>query len=214
MCYSNVGRVTKETFPLFFSSTYVIRAAFAVTQEQQKASSPDRKRRQSTADSIAVAIKEEMGSAWPGAIYRDRILPLRTRSHPVFAAAKGADVEIQHTLLGIELKVGRRRKSCPDLPTARYLSVFARAGVSEVAVPYDITKISQLADELESSWHRMLLLAAHLTEGRAATFERRVVAAVIATARMEIEDAGPGTAIPEFNQNTSQRKRRTNWRRG
>ena len=42
-----------------------------------------------------------------------------------------------------------------------YLSVFARAGCEEVAVPYDITRVSLFADELESSWHRMLLLADH-----------------------------------------------------
>ena len=70
-----------------------------------------------------------------------------------------ARVEIQHTLLGVELKLGRKRLLCPDLATARYLSVFARLGCQDVALPYDITKISQLADELESSWYRMLLLA-------------------------------------------------------
>ncbi len=68
-------------------------------------------------------------------------------------------VVIQHTLLGVELKLGRKRLLCPDLATARYLSVFARIGCQDVAVPYDITKISHLADELESSWYRMLLLA-------------------------------------------------------
>jgi hypothetical protein len=115
---------------------------------------------------------------------------------------------VQHTLLGIELKVGRRRVSCPDFATARYLSVFARAGVSEVAVPYDITKISRLADELESAWQRTLLLADHLTKGRALTFRTRVRTAALKEVKREIEEAGAGTAVPAFNQNTRQRPQR------
>jgi hypothetical protein len=119
-----------------------------------------------------------------------------------------APVEVLHTLLGIELKVGRRRVSCPDLATARYLSVFARLGVGGVAVPYDITKISRAADELESAWQRTLLLADHLTEGRAAPFRSRVRAGVKREVKREIEEAGAGAAIPQFNQNTRQRPRR------
>src|ERR1051325_743435 len=123
--------------------------------------------RPASVESLVAEVKERMRGDWPPAVYRERVLAMRTRSHAVPAASRNAPVEIQHTLLGIELKVGRRRVSCPDFATARYLSVFARAGVSEVAVPYDITKISSLADELESSWQRMLLLADHLTASRA-----------------------------------------------
>ena len=120
--------------------------------------------------------------------------------------SRGAQVEIQHTLLGIELKVGRKRLSCPDLSTARYLAVFARAGCAEVAVPYDITRISQLADELESSWQRMLLLVEHYADARGQSFHKRVRASLVGQVRREVEEAGPGTAIPQFNQNTKQRK--------
>ena len=161
-----------------------------------------------TADALAAQVKEQMGEAWPPTFYRQSILTLRTRSHEVFAATKGATVEVQHTLLGVELKVGRRRLSCPDLATARYLSIFARAGCSSIAVPYDITKISHLADQLESAWQRMLLLAEHLTEERGPAFHKRVSAAVVKQARQEIEQAGAGAAIPQFNQNTSQRRQR------
>ncbi|MDQ5838222.1 MAG: hypothetical protein M3379_15700, partial [Acidobacteriota bacterium] len=85
---------------------------------------------------------------------------------------------------------------------------FARAGVAEVAVPYDITKISRLADDLESAWQRMLLLADDVSRGRADAFRSRVRSAVIKEARREIEEAGAGTAIPQFNQNTRQRPQR------
>src|SRR5678816_4874272 len=108
------------------------------------------------AEDYAQLIHDQLGDAWLTQIYR-RILKLRTRSYHFEIARKSNQISIQHTLLGVELKVGRRRLSCPDLATARYLSVFARAGCNHVAVPYDITNISHLADELESSWFRMLL---------------------------------------------------------
>jgi hypothetical protein len=166
-------------------------------------------KRSTSPDALAAELKERLGDDWPPRIYRERILPLRTRSHAVPAPKKGrADVEVQHTLLGIELKVGRRRVSCPDLATARYLAVFARAGVGNVAVPYDITKISHLADELESSWQRMLLLADFLTEGRSPSVRSRARTAAAKAARVEIEEAGAGTAVPQFNQNTRQRPER------
>lgn len=149
-------------------------------------------------------MREEMGADWLPEIYRERILPLRTRSHAVPAAAKNAAVEVQHTLLGIELKVGRRRLACPDLATGRYLAVFARVGVSETAVPYDITRISRLADELESSWQRTLLLAGHFSEGRSAAFASKVRALTAAAVRRELEQAGAGEARPQFKQDTRQ----------
>ncbi|MBA3241436.1 MAG: hypothetical protein H0T60_09465 [Acidobacteria bacterium] len=164
--------------------------------------------RLSHTDALVAELRNQLGDEWPPRIYRERILPLRTRSHSVPAPKKGAEVEVQHTLLGIELKVGRRRVSCPDLATARYLAVFARAGVGNVAVPYDITKISRLADELESAWQRMLLLADFLTEGRSPSTRTRARSAATKGARAEIEEAGAGAAIPQFNQNTSQRRER------
>ena len=94
---------------------------------------------------------------------------------------------------------------CPDLATARYLSVFARAGCKEVALPYDITRISQLADQLDSSWHRMLLLADHRTEGAANSLRARVRRTLIEKIRTEVEGAGAGPASPTFKQSTKQR---------
>ena len=104
-----------------------------------------------TVEACAQQIRERLGETWLPRIYRERILKLRTRSYHFAIEAIPKRVLIQHTLLGVELKVGRKRLLCPDLATARYLSVFARLGAKDVAVPYDITKISQLADELEST---------------------------------------------------------------
>ena len=93
-------------------------------------------------ENYAQQIKEELGEGWLPSIYRDRILKLRTRSYHFETLRARARISIQHTLLGVELKVASRRLLCPDLATARYLSVFARAGCKDVAVPYDITKVS------------------------------------------------------------------------
>jgi len=138
-------------------------------------------------------------------------LKLRTRSY-VFASgakrrAKQSSPEIQHTLLGIELKVGHKRMLCPDLATARYLAIFARTGCAAVAIPYDITRISHLADELESSWHRMLLLADSVAQDRSEAFATRVRSLLIGKVRDAISEAGAGTRIPEFKQSTREGRR-------
>jgi hypothetical protein len=158
-----------------------------------------------SADIHAQRIQEQLGETWLPRIYRERIRKLRTRSYHFEKPSASTRVDIQHTLLGVELKVGRRRLLCPDLATARYLSVFARVGSSDVAVPYDITKISHLADELESSWYRMLLLVEQEGRAQSARFKGRLRGLLLANIRAEIEEAGAGARVPEFKQNTKQR---------
>ena len=158
-----------------------------------------------TAEEYAAQVKAELNNDWLPHIYRERIRSKRTRSYHFDGLTKTNRVEIQHTLLGVELKVGRRRLLCPDLATARYLSVFARAGCEHVAVPYDITMISHLADELESSWHRMLLLADHYAAGKSEALKTRVRRVLTQQIRIEISEAGAGTSMPEFKQSTKQR---------
>jgi hypothetical protein len=158
-----------------------------------------------TAEEYAAQVKAELADAWLPHIYRERIRSKRTRSYHFEGQTSRARVEIQHTLLGVELKAGRRRLLCPDLATARYLSVFARAGCEHVAVPYDITKVSQLADELESSWHRMFLLVDHHAAGKSEAFTNRVRRILVDKIKAEISQAGAGTPIPEFKQSTRQR---------
>ena len=159
-----------------------------------------------TAEAYAQAVEAELKEVWLPRIYRERIRKLRTRLYAFEELSTKARVEIQHTLLGVELKIGVRRLLCPDLATARYLSVFARAGCERIAVPYDITKISQLADEIESSWYRMLLLAKHLAEGKSESFMARVRKLLIEKIRTEVAEAGAGPEVPEFKQTTKQRE--------
>ena len=151
-----------------------------------------------------VEIERQLGDSWLPLIYRERILKTRTRSYQFSSLAKNASPEIHHTLLGIELKVGRRRMLCPDLATARYLAVFARLGVTAATVPYDITMISHLADELESSWYRMLLLVDGVARDHSSAFRARIRTRLIGKVRDEIAAAGAGTRIPEFKQSTRQ----------
>src|SRR5215210_4775933 len=155
---------------------------------------------------IASHIKENLGDRWLPVIYRDKIRTLRTRAYRLEVEMRENKTEIQHTLLGVELKVRNKRLSCPDLSTARYLQVFARLGCQEIAVPYDITKISHLADELESSWQRTLLLAEHTSAGRVKGFRTRLRKALTAEIRSEIAEAGAGAAVPVFKQTTRQRR--------
>ena len=160
-----------------------------------------------SANELASEIEGAMGESWLPRTYCERILKMRTRAYEFPALPKNATPQIHHTLLGIELKVGRRRMLCPDLATARYLAVFARLGCKAVAIPYDITKISQVADELESSWHRMLLLAADSARETKEDSRARVRRLLIEKARNEITQAGAGARAPEFTPTTKQRRR-------
>ncbi len=157
-----------------------------------------------TAEEYAAQVKAELAETWLPHIYRQRIRRMRTRSYSFEGLTGKTQVEIQHTLLGVELKVGRKRMLCPDLPTARYLAVFARAGCEQVAVPYDITTISQFADELESSWHRMFLLADHHAREKS-ELRTRIRKLLVGKIRAEILEAGAGAAVPAFKQTTRQR---------
>lgn len=155
-----------------------------------------------TSEGYVELIKSLLNDAWPGQIYREQILKGRNRSYHFGELSRRASVEIQHTLLGVELKVGRRRFLCPDLATARYLLVFARAGCPDVAIPYDITQLSRIADDLESAWQRMLLLIGHNVPERLST---RIRGLLVARLRAEVAEAGAGTPIPAFKQSTKQR---------
>lgn len=156
--------------------------------------------------SLAAEVRQQLGEAWLPQIYREQILTKRTRAYNLELPAKQGNAEVQYTLLGVELKIGRRRVMCPDLATARYLSVFARTGNADFAVPYDISQLSRLADELEFAWHRMLLLIDNVAATRSASFCTRLRRTLVAAARDEIAAAGAGADRPHFNQNTKQRR--------
>jgi hypothetical protein len=154
---------------------------------------------------IAAGIKEKLNAEWLPEIYRSKVRTQRTRAHRLEITKRENRAIIQHTLLGVELKVGNQRFSCPDLSTARYLQIFARLGCQAVAVPYDITRISTLADELESAWQKGLLLLDEQTKEKSASVKGRLRSALIKEMRVEIDEIGAGSLMPEFKQSTKQR---------
>lgn len=158
-----------------------------------------------TVHACADEVKSQLGDAWLLNIYKENVRSLRTRSFQLGVPAKENQVEVMHTLLGVEIKVGRKRITCPDLAMARYLAVFARIGCDKIAVPYEINRISVIADELESSWHRMILLIANVAAERNAAFNNKVRKMLVTELRDGMLEEGSGPAIPQFNQNTKQR---------
>ncbi|MEQ1607054.1 MAG: hypothetical protein ABL999_19485 [Pyrinomonadaceae bacterium] len=154
---------------------------------------------------IAAEIAVAMADEWLPVVYRDKVRAQRTRSIKIEVPARENNAEIQYTLLGIELKIGKHRFACPDLATARYMRVFARFGCSDFAIPYDISRISATADELETSWQRTLLLLGSSVQDKpartAATLRFRLIKAI----RTEIAAIGPGEAMPTFDRQTRQR---------
>jgi len=148
-------------------------------------------------------IRQQLSDSWIADLYQKKVRSQRTRAFHLDIAERENKPEILHTLLGIELKVGNRRFACPDLATARYMRVFARIGVRDLAVPYDITKISVVADMLETAWQRMLLLieSANITDSA----RSRLRSTLIKQIRGEINEIGPGELMPKFDRETRQR---------
>ena len=155
---------------------------------------------------LAAEIRSKMGDEWLPSIYREKIRSGRTRSVSLEVPPRENNASIEYTLLGIELKVGKRRFSCPDLATARYMRVFARIGCHEFAMPYDITAIPSLADELETSWQRTMLLAGGGQEDKGAPSAALSRSSIIRDIRKELAEIGPGLLMPLFDRETRQRK--------
>jgi hypothetical protein len=152
------------------------------------------------------SIIEKLTDAWIPAIYRENVRTLRTRSYRMDIPERENSAEILFTLLGIELKVGRQRFACPDLATARYLLVFARIGCGDIAIPYDITKISVIADKLEEAWQKTVLVHAAETTSLSPQARGRTRAALVRQIRTELAEIGAGDPMPEFMNSTIQRK--------
>ena len=172
-------------------------------QKSQKSQKKDKAVKKSITDQTIEEILARLGDDSMAGIYRHRIRTIRTRRYELPAPARGSRpgrIEIMHTLLGIELKIGKRRLMCPDLSTARYLSVFARLGLIAVAIPYDITRVARLADDLESAWFRMVRLVEESRPEASVQSISRMVRQLEEHQRLEIEAIGPGPVSPQFNR--------------
>jgi hypothetical protein len=150
-------------------------------------------------------IREKLAGEWIPAIYREKVRSQRTRSYRMEIPEKENPAEVQHTLLGVELKVGKMRLACPDLSTARFLLVFARIGCRDIALPYDITKIPALADELESAWQKTLLYLERSAAEKAPQVKGKMRSGLIRQIRGEISETGAGEMMPSFERKTGQK---------
>jgi hypothetical protein len=155
---------------------------------------------------LETAIRNELADKWIPFVYDAKIRSMRTRSFEFAVPERENQPEILHTLMGIELKIGRSRFACPDLATARYLAVFARIGCRKVAVPYDITVVSGIADELETCWHRMILIIEKDTKNSTVHAKAKIRSALLRLMRYEIAKSGAGDAMPLFDRSTKQRQ--------
>jgi len=99
-------------------------------------------------------------------VYRREVVSTRTRE--VELAGRKCSPQVLYTFLGFELKLGRKRITCPDMTTARFLRIFAEVGVGSIKIPYDPTHTARLLPQLEDSLNRIkeLLLAEELDEKR------------------------------------------------
>ena len=93
---------------------------------------------------------------------------------------KKCSPQILYTFLGYELKMSRKRVSCPDISSARYLKLFAEMGMRVVKMPYDPTHTALLLTGLEHSLHEIhrLLLKKGLSQTQHQRALRRVYAKI------------------------------------
>ncbi|MDM7922779.1 MAG: hypothetical protein QUS14_10810 [Pyrinomonadaceae bacterium] len=154
---------------------------------------------------LITQVRKTLGSEWISTVYESDVRPLRTRSFDLAIPQRENRPVVLHTLLGVELKVGRVRISCPDLGTARYLAVFAALGCTKVAVPYDITQVPVLSDRLERAWSRTFEELERVGRDIPPQSLGKMRARIVRELRNEIAAIGAGERMPLFNTSTRQR---------
>lgn len=86
-------------------------------------------------------------------IYSEKVLATRTRR--IELLGRKCDPQIIKGFLGYELKLQRRRITCPDMVTARYLRVFAKLGAAAIEIPYNPAETASIVPELEDQLQRI-----------------------------------------------------------
>jgi len=69
-----------------------------------------------------------------------------------------------------------------------------------------VGRARQALDELESAWHRTLLLAEHVSSSATDRVQSLVRSRLIALTKSEVEALGAGSHRPTFTQHTRQRR--------
>ncbi len=102
---------------------------------------------------ILAALSESEGSGDLMRLYRERVVPIKTRT--IVLLGRKSQAKIIHTLLGFEVQASYKRIQCPDLVTARYLKLFTDLGCRSIKLPYDPTVTAVIIPELEAAVERM-----------------------------------------------------------
>jgi hypothetical protein len=87
------------------------------------------------------------------AVYRQRVLPLKTRT--IHLLGRKSPARVSETLLGFEVQGFYKRIQCPDRVTARYLKLFMEIGCRSIRLPYDPTITAAILQDLESSLEKI-----------------------------------------------------------
>ena len=145
-------------------------------------------------------IRDKLAGEWIPAIYRDKVRSQRTRSYRMEIPEKENRADVQHTLLGVELKVGKIRLACPDLSTARFLLVFARIGCRDVALPYDITEDTGPGRRDRIRLAENLLYLEESAGAKSPQVKGKMRSALIRRIRDEISEIGAGEMMPSFDK--------------
>jgi hypothetical protein len=148
--------------------------------------------------SVVEVLRAELGKNWIPIIYKAKVRKARTRRYTFQIPPRENKTSIQNSLFGIELQIGKTRIACPEIETARFLSIFARIGCAEIAVPYDFTKVAEVADELESAWRKLILLLESKSHDLPTQTRGKVRAGLLREIRNEIAEIGAGALKPDF----------------
>ena len=92
--------------------------------------------------------------------YCKSIQHLKTRK--ILLPGRKCSPKIVESFLGYEILIGRKRLTCPDMATARYLKIFAEIGMKEILVPYDPTKTAEFLPGLEKKLDQIKVLVARI----------------------------------------------------
>ncbi len=120
--------------------------------------------------------------------YEKEVLSGRTRV--VSLPGRKCEPRIINTFLGFELKVAKKRMTCPDMSTARYLKIFAEIGMPSVRAPYDPTLTTSVLPQLEQALKRIkdLLSEENLNQKQHQSKLRRIYRRIRENLRLAEED--------------------------
>ena len=120
--------------------------------------------------------------------YGKEVLSGKTRI--ISLPGRKCEPRIINTFLGFELKVAKKRMTCPDMSTARYLKIFAEIGMPSVRAPYDPTLTTSVLPQLEQALKRIkdLLSEENLNQKQHQSKLRRIYRRIRENLRLAEED--------------------------